>query len=204
VISAEQTSQCGAVAALRWSDTGVGRRTGAVVCGGAECAPRGGQRVFSSTFIKARAITLGVGTSRVETAACCGSAAELQLSEDHDGILSAADCAGRQALRRVGRARRSRAGNQPDAQSSGLHRRAGKRDLSAADLGSTRSAIKPDQGRISPARAQTSPWKTPRCARALRCASSAASRTRASGCRKRLTSIGRRHHHRAGRHHQLS
>src|SRR3954471_866721 len=60
-----------------------------VVCG-APNARAGLVSVFSppGTFIPGKAITLGIGTIRgVESRGMLCSAAELQLSEDHDGIM---------------------------------------------------------------------------------------------------------------------
>jgi phenylalanyl-tRNA synthetase beta chain len=69
-------------------DTGSGEPV-QVVCG-APNARTGMKSVFSApgTFIPGKNITLGVGTIRgVESRGMLCSAAELQLSEDHDGII---------------------------------------------------------------------------------------------------------------------
>ena len=79
------------------------------------------------------------------------SAAELQISEDHDGIMELpADAPDRQRLRAMGRARRSRARNQPDAEPAGLHRRARHRPRSLRRRhGQVQgSGDQADQGRI--------------------------------------------------------
>src|SRR5947199_4473737 len=110
-----------------------------VVCG-APNARAGLVSVFSppGTFIPGKAITLGVGTIRgVESRGMLCSAAELQLSEDHDGIMElAADAP-------VGKPYAAWAGlgdpvleinltpNRQDC--TGVHGIA--RDLSAADMG---------------------------------------------------------------------
>jgi len=70
-------------------DTGDGGAPVQVVCG-APNARAGLVSVFSppGTFIPGKAITLGVGTIRgVESRGMLCSAAELQISDDHDGIL---------------------------------------------------------------------------------------------------------------------
>ena len=70
-------------------DTGHGAAPVQVVCG-APNARAGLVSVFSApgTFIPGKNITLGVGTIRgVESRGMLCSAAELQLSEDHDGIM---------------------------------------------------------------------------------------------------------------------
>src|SRR5476649_650607 len=70
-------------------DTGNGAAPVQVVCG-APNARAGLVSVFSppGTFIPGKNITLGIGTIRgVESRGMLCSAAELQLSEDHDGIM---------------------------------------------------------------------------------------------------------------------
>ena len=58
-------------------------------------------------------------------AACCARAFELQISDDHDGIIDLpADAPVGAALCRMGRPRRSGDRDQPDAQPARLHRRA--------------------------------------------------------------------------------
>src|SRR3981189_2611265 len=122
-----------------------------VVCG-APNARAGLVSVFSppGTFIPGKAITLGVGTIRgVESRGMLCSAAELQLSEDHDGIMELpADAP-------VGKAYAAWAGlgdpvleinltpNRQDC--TGVHGIA--RDLSAADMGKfIDPAIRPIKG----------------------------------------------------------
>src|ERR1700721_3904149 len=70
-------------------DPGGGAAPGQVVCG-APNARAGLVSVFSApgTFIPGKNITLGVGTIRgVESRGMLCSAAELQISDDHDGIM---------------------------------------------------------------------------------------------------------------------
>jgi phenylalanyl-tRNA synthetase beta chain len=122
-----------------------------VVCG-APNARAGLVSVFSApgTFIPGKNITLGVGTIRgVESRGMLCSAAELQISEDHDGIMELpADAP-------IGAPYAPWAGlgdpvleinltpNRQDC--TGVHGIA--RDLSAADMGKLRvSAIKPVKG----------------------------------------------------------
>ena len=108
-------------------DTGDGGAPVQVVCG-APNARAGLVSVFSppGTYIPGKNITLGVGTIRgVESRGMLCSAAELQISDDHDGIIELpADAPVGVALCRMGRARRSRDRDQPDAEPAGLHRRA--------------------------------------------------------------------------------
>jgi len=131
-------------------DTGAGEPV-QVVCG-APNARAGLVSVFSppGTFIPGKNITLGVGTIRgVESRGMLCSAAELQLSEDHDGILELpADAP-------IGAAYADWAGlgdpvieinltpNRPDCTGvSGI-----ARDLVAAGMGTLKSApIKPVKG----------------------------------------------------------
>src|SRR5258707_8325777 len=125
-----------------------------VVCG-APNARAGMISVFSppGTFIPGKNITLGVGTIRgVESRGMLCSAAELQLSEDHDGIMELpADAP-------VGKPYAAWAGlgdpvleinltpNRQDC--TGVHGIA--RDLSAADMGKFKyPAIKPIRGEFS-------------------------------------------------------
>ena len=132
VISAEQHPNADRLRVCM-VDTGDGGAPVQVVCG-APNARAGLVSVFSApgTFIPGKNITLGVGTIRgVESRGMLCSAAELQISEDHDGIMELpADCADRRCLRAMGRARRSRDRNQPDAEPAGLHRRARHRPRS--------------------------------------------------------------------------
>ena len=160
-----------------------------VVCG-APNARAGLISVFSppGTFIPGKNITLGVGTIRgVESRGMLCSAAELQISEDHDGIMELpADAP-------IGKGYAEWAGlgdpvieinltpNRQDC--TGVHGIA--RDLSAADMGKfSDPGDQADQGRIS-LPGEGDGRKTPRCVRASRCGWCAASRTarRRNGCR---------------------
>ncbi|ANV98860.1 phenylalanine--tRNA ligase subunit beta [Bradyrhizobium icense] len=88
VISAEQHPNADRLRVCM-VDTGDGAAPVQVVCG-APNARAGLVSVFSppGTFIPGKNITLGVGTIRgVESRGMLCSAAELQLSEDHDGIM---------------------------------------------------------------------------------------------------------------------
>src|ERR1700760_4166152 len=88
VISAEQHPNADRLRVCM-VDPGNGSAPVQVVCG-APNARTGMLSVFSApgTFIPGKNITLGVGTIRgVESAGMLCSAAELQLSEDHDGIM---------------------------------------------------------------------------------------------------------------------
>src|SRR5436853_668403 len=132
-------------------ETGNGSAPVQVVCG-APNARAGLVSVFSApgTYIPGKNITLGVGTIRgVESRGMLCSAAELQISQDHDGIMELpADAP-------VGAAYAQWAGlgdpvleinltpNRPDC--TGVHGIA--RDLAAADMGKFRDpAIKPIKG----------------------------------------------------------
>jgi phenylalanyl-tRNA synthetase beta chain len=153
VISAEQHPNADRLRVCM-VDTGDGAAPVQVVCG-APNARAGLVSVFSppGTFIPGKAITLGVGTIRgVESRGMLCSAAELQLSEDHDGIMELpADAP-------VGQAYAQWAGlgdpvleinltpNRQDCTS--VHGIA--RDLSAADMGKFKDpAIKPVKGEFS-------------------------------------------------------
>src|SRR6201746_2068821 len=88
VISAEQHPNADRLRVCM-VDTGDGAAPVQVVCG-APNARTGMISVFSppGTFIPGKAITLGVGTIRgIESRGMLCSAAELQISEDHDGIM---------------------------------------------------------------------------------------------------------------------
>jgi len=88
VISAEQHPNADRLRVCM-VDTGNGAAPVQVVCG-APNARTGLVSVFSppGTFIPGKNITLGVGTIRgVESRGMLCSAAELQISEDHDGII---------------------------------------------------------------------------------------------------------------------
>src|ERR1700724_1983472 len=132
-------------------DTGDGGAPVQVVCG-APNARAGLVSVFSApgTYIPGKNITLGIGTIRgVESRGMMCSAAELQISEDHDGIMELpADAP-------LGAAYAQWAGlgdpvlkinltpNRQDC--TGVHGIA--RDLSAADMGKFRDpGIKPIKG----------------------------------------------------------
>jgi phenylalanyl-tRNA synthetase beta chain len=132
-------------------DTGDGAAPVQVVCG-APNARAGLVSVFSppGTFIPGKNITLGVGTIRgVESRGMLCSAAELQISEDHDGIMElSAD-----APIGAGYAQWAGLGDPlieinltPNRQDcTGVHGIA--RDLSAADMGKFRDpGIKPIKG----------------------------------------------------------
>jgi phenylalanyl-tRNA synthetase beta chain len=150
VISAEQHPNADRLRVCM-VDTGDGRAPVQVVCG-APNARAGLLSVFSApgTFIPGKNITLGIGTIRgVESRGMLCSAAELQLSEDHDGIMELpADAP-------VGKPYAAWAGlgdpvleinltpNRQDC--TGVHGIA--RDLSAADMGKFKDpAIKPIKG----------------------------------------------------------
>src|SRR3981189_1794409 len=138
VISAEQHPNADRLRVCM-VDTGDGGTPMQVVCG-APNARSGLVSVFAApgTFIPGKNITLGVGTIRgVESRGMLCSAAELQISEDHDGIMELpADAP-------IGAAYAQWAGigdplieinltpNRPDC--TGVHGIA--RDLSAADMG---------------------------------------------------------------------
>src|SRR5258705_4732743 len=88
VISAEQHPNADRLRVCM-VDTGDGGAPVQVVCG-APNARAGLIGVFSApgTFIPGKNITLGIGTIRgVESHGMLCSAAELQISEDHDGIM---------------------------------------------------------------------------------------------------------------------
>src|SRR6187401_2331390 len=150
VISAEQHPNADRLRVCM-VDTGNGGAPVQVVCG-APNARAGLISVFSApgTFIPGKNITLGVGTIRgVESRGMLCSAAELQISEDHEGIMELpADAP-------VGAAYAQWAGigdpvleinltpNRPDC--TGVHGIA--RDLSAADMGRFKDpGIKPVKG----------------------------------------------------------
>jgi phenylalanyl-tRNA synthetase beta chain len=150
VISAEQHPNADRLRVCM-VDTGDGSAPVQVVCG-APNARAGLISVFSppGTFIPGKNITLGIGTIRgVESRGMLCSAAELQLSEDHDGIMELpADAP-------VGKGYAAWASlgdpvleinltpNRQDC--TGVHGIA--RDLSAADMGKFKDpAIKPVKG----------------------------------------------------------
>src|SRR5271169_3576095 len=91
VISAEQHPNADRLRVCM-VDTGNGAAAVQVVCG-APNARAGLVSVFSppGSYIPGKDITLGIGTIRgVESRGMLCSAAELQISEDHDGILELA------------------------------------------------------------------------------------------------------------------
>ncbi len=150
VISAEQHPNADRLRVCT-VDTGDGGAPVQIVCG-APNARAGLISVFSApgTFIPGKSITLGVGTIRgVESRGMLCSEAELQLSENHDGIMELpADAP-------IGAAYAEWAGlgdpvleinltpNRPDC--TGVHGIA--RDLSTADMGKFRDpAIRPIKG----------------------------------------------------------
>jgi phenylalanyl-tRNA synthetase beta chain len=150
VISAEQHPDADRLRVCM-VDTGDGGAPVQVVCG-APNARAGMVSVFSApgTFIPGKNITLGVGTIRgVESRGMLCSEAELELSENHDGIMELpADAP-------VGAAYAAWAGlgdpvleinltpNRPDC--TGVHGIA--RDLSAADMGKFKDpGIRPVKG----------------------------------------------------------
>src|ERR1700748_2134220 len=150
VISAEQHPNADRLRVCM-VDTGNGTAPVQVVCG-APNARAGLVSVFSppGTYIPGKGITLGIGTIRgVESRGMLCSAAELQLSEDHDGIMELpAD-----APVGVGYAQWAGLGDPgidanltPNRQDcAGVHGIA--RDLSAADMGTLKSLpIKPIKG----------------------------------------------------------
>ena len=126
VISAEQHPNADRLRVCM-VDTGDGGAPVQVVCG-APNARAGLVSVFSppGTFIPGKNITLGVGTIRgVESRGMLCSAAELQISEDHDGIMELpADAPIGKGYAEWAGPRRSRDRNQSDAEPAGLHRRA--------------------------------------------------------------------------------
>jgi phenylalanyl-tRNA synthetase beta chain len=153
VISAEQHPNADRLRVCM-VDTGDGGAPVQVVCG----APNARAELVSvfsppGTFIPGKNITLGIGTIRgVESRGMLCSAAELQLSEDHDGIMELP------AAAPVGKPYAAWAGlgdpvleinltpNRQDC--TGVHGIA--RDLSAADMGKFKDpAIKPIKGDFS-------------------------------------------------------
>jgi phenylalanyl-tRNA synthetase beta chain len=150
VISAEQHPNADRLRVCM-VDTGNGAAPVQVVCG-APNARAGLVSVFSppGTYIPGKDITLGIGTIRgVESRGMLCSAAELQISEDHDGIMElAAD-----APIGAGYAQWAGLGDPvleinltPNRQDcTGVHGIA--RDLSAADMGKFKDpGIKPIKG----------------------------------------------------------
>ncbi len=161
-----------------------------VVCG-APNARAGMISVFSppGTYIPGKNITLGVGTIRgVESRGMLCSAAELQISDDHDGIIELpADAP-------IGKRYAEWAGlddpvieinltpNRPDC--TGVHGIA--RDLAAADMGKLQRSRRSSRSRANSLPGEgDARFGRRRCVRASRCAWCAASRTarRRNGCR---------------------
>jgi phenylalanyl-tRNA synthetase beta chain len=150
VISAEQHPNADRLRVCM-VDTGDGGAPVQVVCG-APNARAGLVSVFSApgTFIPGKNITLGVGTIRgVESRGMLCSAAELQISDDHDGIMELpADAPlGQPYAQWVGLGdpviEINLTPNRPDC--TGVHGIA--RDLAAADMGKFRDpAIRPVKG----------------------------------------------------------
>jgi phenylalanyl-tRNA synthetase beta chain len=196
VISAEQHPNADRLRVCM-VDTGDGGAPVQVVCG-APNARAGLVSVFSppGTFIPGKAITLGVGTIRgVESRGMLCSAAELQLSEDHDGIMELpADAP-------VGKPYAAWAGlgdpvleinltpNRQDC--TGVHGIA--RDLSAADMGKFKDpAIKPIKGEF-PCPVQVTVEDASLCPGfALRLVRGVKNGPSPEWLQKRLTSIGLR------------
>ncbi len=178
-------------------DTGDGGAPVQVVCG-APNARAGLVSVFSppGTFIPGKNITLGVGTIRgVESRGMLCSAAELQISEDHDGIMELpADAP-------VGKGYAEWAGlgdpvieinltpNRQDC--TGVHGIA--RDLAAADMGKLKDpAIKPIKGEF-PCPVQVTVEDATLCPGfALRLVRGVKNGPSPEWLQKRLTSIGLR------------
>ncbi len=125
VIEAEAASQCRPAARLHGRYRR--RRAGAGGVRRAQCAHRHERRVRAARRLHSRARTSrsASATSAASRAAACWSPdAELQISDDHDGIIDLpADAPVGASLRRMGRARRSGDRDQPHAQPAGLHRR---------------------------------------------------------------------------------
>ena len=207
VISAEQHPNADRLRVCM-VDTGDGGAPVQVVCG-APNARAGLVSVFSppGTFIPGKNITLGVGTIRgVESRGMLCSAAELQISEDHDGIMELpADAP-------VGAAYAEWAGlgdpvleinltpNRQDC--TGVHGIA--RDLSAADMGKFKDpAIKPIKGEF-PCPVKVTVEDAALCPGfALRLVRGVKNGPSPEWLQKRLTLDRLAADQRAGRHHQL-
>src|SRR3989441_8413171 len=196
VISAEQHPNADRLRVCM-VDTGNGAAPVEVVCG-RENARAGLVSVFSppGTFIPGKNITLGVGTIRgVESRGMLCSAAELQISEDHDGIMELpADAP-------IGKGYAQWAGlgdpvleinltpNRQDC--TGVHGIA--RDLSAADMGKFKDhGIKPIKGEF-PCPVKVTVEDAKLCPGfALRLVRGVKNRPSPEWLQKRLTSIGLR------------
>ncbi len=187
VISAEQHPNADRLRVCM-VDTGDGSAAVQVVCG-APNARAGLISVFSppGTYIPGKNITLGIGSIRgIESRGMLCSAAELQLSEEHDGIIELPTDAP------VGKPYAEWASigdpvleinltpNRADC--TGVHGIA--RDLAAADMGVFKDpAPKPIKGEF-PSPVQVT-IEDPCCVRDLRCALCVASKTarRRNGCK---------------------
>jgi phenylalanyl-tRNA synthetase beta chain len=196
VISAEQHPNADRLRVCM-VDTGDGGAPVQVVCG-APNARTGMVSVFSApgTFIPGKNITLGIGTIRgVESRGMLCSEAELELSENHDGIMELpADAP-------IGAAYAAWAGlgdplleinltpNRPDC--TGVHGIA--RDLSAADMGKFKDpGIKPVKGEF-PCPVKVTVEDTSLCPGfALRLVRGVRNGPSPEWLQKRLTSIGLR------------
>ena len=169
----------------------------------AECAHRHDRRVRAAGHLRSRqeASRSQVGTIRgVESRGMLVSEAELEISDDHDGIIDLpADAPVGASLRQVCRPRRSGDRDQPDAEPARLHRRhtasraISRRPTSARSRNARRSRVKGEFPCpvVGEARLRR---RRHRSARRSRCASCAASRTarRRNGCRSGCTAIGLR------------
>ena len=158
-------------------DTGAGDPV-QVVCG-APNARTGMKGVFSppGTYIPGKKITLGVGTIRgVESRGMLVSEAEMELSDDHEGIIDLPDDAPvGESYAKWARARRSGDRDQPHAQPARLHRRARHRARSCGRRHGQvhRSGAEAREGRV-PLPGRGEDRRRPSCAPASRCASCAA------------------------------
>ncbi|MBR0692430.1 phenylalanine--tRNA ligase subunit beta [Bradyrhizobium lablabi] len=196
VISAEQHPNADRLRVCM-VDTGDGSAPVQVVCG-APNARAGLISVFSppGSYIPGKNITLGIGTIRgVESRGMLCSAAELQISEDHDGIMELPGDAP------VGKGYADWAGlgdpvieinltpNRQDC--AGVHGIA--RDLSAADMGKLKDpAIKPIKGEF-PCPVQVTVEDATLCPGfALRLVRGVKNGPSPEWLQKRLTSIGLR------------
>ncbi len=193
-------------------DTGAGSPV-QVVCG-APNARTGMMGVFSppGSYIPGKKITLGKGVIRgVESNGMLVSEAELEISDDHDGIIDLAGRrrAARRALRSLCGARRRGHRDQPHAEPAGrrLHSRHRARPRRRRDRQAQGGAGRPGRGRFSLSRPGASRFCTRRC--------EAVPGVRASPrARREMRSLARLHaapaqgdwpspDQRARRHHQL-
>src|ERR1700687_5989330 len=178
-------------------DTGDGKAPVRVVCG-APNARAGLVSVFSApgTFIPGKNITLGIGTIRgVESRGMLCSAAELQISEDHDGIMELpADApigAGYAAWAGLGDPVLEINLTPTRQDCAGVHGIA--RDLAAADMGKFKDpAIRPIKGEF-PCPVKVAIEDAPLCPGfALRLVRGVKNGPSPEWLQKRLTSIGLR------------